>query len=310
MVKPRIGMVGLGGIAQKAYLPILSNETDWTFTGAFSPNEKKRKAICGQYRIQDFGSLQALAQVCDAVFVHSSTVSHYEVVSELLHKGLDVYVDKPLAASIQDAEKLVELSEKKGRKLMVGFNRRFAPMYVQAKEKANNTAWVRVEKHRTDSVGPYSYGFTMLDDYLHLVDTARWLGDGNLRLLSGKIHTNDENQLLYTHHTYETSQNLAFTTAMHRKAGTSLEQLELVTNGRIIRVKNMNTTEIEQDNAISTTFSASWDSSVKQRGFEGAVQHFIDCIQNDKQPVVDGMEGLKSQLVVEQMLSSNEINVY
>lgn len=304
MVKPRIGMVGLGDIAQKAYLPILSKETDWTFAGAFSPNREKRKKICNQYRIPNFASLQALTQACDAVFVHSSTESHYEVVSELLNNGIDVYVDKPLAASISDAEKLVELSEKLRRKLMVGFNRRFAPMYVKAKEKANNIAWVRVEKHRMDSVSPYSYEFTMLDDYLHLVDTVRWLGDGDLSLLSGTVHTNDENQLLYTHHTYESSLNLSFTTAMHRKAGTNLEQIELVRDGAIIRVKNMNTTEIEEDNVISTTFSSSWETTLNQRGFKDAVQHFIYCIQNDEQPVVDGSEGLKSQLLLDQLLKN------
>jgi len=302
LIKPRIGMVGLGSIAQKAYLPILSKETDWTFAGAFSPSREKRKAICNQYRIQDFHSLPALALECDAMFVHSSTESHYEVVSELLNKGIDVYVDKPLAASIPEAEKLVELSEKLGRKLMVGFNRRFAPMYVKAKEKANKIAWARVEKHRMDSVGPYSYEFTMLDDYLHLVDTVRWLSDGDLSVQYGNVHTNGENQLLYAQHTYESSQNISFTTAMHRKAGTNLEQIELVTDGAIIRVKNMNTTEIEEGNTISTTVSSSWETTLKQRGFEGAVQHFIYCIQQDDQPLVDGLEGLKSQLLVDQLL--------
>lgn len=86
MSKPRIGMIGLGSIAQKAYLPTLTKETDWTFVGAFTPNVNKRKQICEQYRIQDFANLQALASECDAAFVHSSTATHYEIVSELLKK--------------------------------------------------------------------------------------------------------------------------------------------------------------------------------------------------------------------------------
>lgn len=301
LMKSRIGMVGLGGIAQKAYLPLLTKETDWTFVGAFSPSREKRKAICDQYRIHDFDSVSALAQKCDAVFVHSSTESHYEVVSQLLNNGIDVYVDKPLAASASEAEKLVKLSEKLGRKLMVGFNRRFAPMYVKAKEKAKNIAWVRIEKHRMDSVGPHSHEFTMLDDYLHLVDTARWLADGDLSVLHGKTQTNDDNQLLYAHHHYESTQHVSFTTAMHRKAGTNVEQIELVTDGEMLRVKNMNTIEIEKENAITTTLSSSWDTTLKQRGFEDAVHHFIYCIQNDTKPLVDGLEGLKSQLLVEQL---------
>ncbi|PGZ15037.1 virulence factor MviM, partial [Bacillus thuringiensis] len=73
-----------------------------------------------------------------------STATHYEIVSELLKKGIDVYVDKPLAATVEQAEKLVELSEKYNRKLMVGFNRRFVPMYVAAKEQANAISWIRI----------------------------------------------------------------------------------------------------------------------------------------------------------------------
>lgn len=296
-------MVGLGGIAQKAYLPILTKETDWNFIGAFSPTVEKRKKICKQYRIQDFDSLSALLQNCDAVFVHSSTASHYEIVSEALKNEVDVYVDKPLAATVAEAEKLVELSNKHGRKLMVGFNRRFAPMYVEAKEKAARPAWVRFEKHRIDGIGPSPFQVTMLDDYIHLVDTVRWLADGDLHVMFKNISVNDENQLIYAQHTYESSRQVTFNTSMHRKAGTNLEQLEFMTEGFIIRVKNMNVMEVEQNNTITTKTPPSWETILKQRGFENAVRHFIDCVQHDIQPSVDGLEGLKSQMLVEELLA-------
>ncbi|MGX9932063.1 Gfo/Idh/MocA family protein [Virgibacillus salarius] len=301
MNNPRIGMVGLGSIAQKAYLPILAKETDWSFVGAFSPNKQKRKQICGQYRIGDFHLMAELANQCDAVLVHSSTDSHYEVVSALLSNGVDVYVDKPLAASMTEAEKLVELSKKYNRKLMVGFNRRFAPMYVAIKELATDAASIRVEKHRLNSIGPGNVEFTMLDDYLHVVDTVRWLGSDRLEVLYGDIQVNRENQLLYTQHLFK-SGNQPMTTAMHRSAGTNLEKIELIVDGAIIRVKNMNVTEVEKENAVTTTSASSWESIVKQRGFEDAVSHFIDCVRQDEQPVVDGEEGLKSQALLDQLL--------
>ncbi|WP_162828764.1 Gfo/Idh/MocA family oxidoreductase, partial [Pantoea agglomerans] len=75
----RIGVVGLGGIAQKAWLPVLSAATDWTLAGAFSPNQAKARPVCDSYRMPCFGSLNELAAACDAVFVHSSTATHYEV---------------------------------------------------------------------------------------------------------------------------------------------------------------------------------------------------------------------------------------
>lgn len=62
-----IGMVGLGSIAQKAYLPVLSQATRWTFSGVFSPDQQKMRTLCQQYRLSGFSSLEALAKECDAV---------------------------------------------------------------------------------------------------------------------------------------------------------------------------------------------------------------------------------------------------
>lgn len=95
---------------------------------------------------------------------------------------------------------------------------------------------------------------------------------------------------------------------MHRHAGTNLEQIELVTTGKIIRVKNMNTFEVEQENAVSQIGSPSWDTTLKQRGFENAVHHFIECVQGDTKPVVDGLEGLKTQQLLQSLLENANKN--
>lgn len=155
MSKLRIGVIGLGGIAQKAYLPVLSHAEKWTLVGGFSPNQQKAQAVCDSYRIACFSRMDELASQCDAVFVHSSTASHFDVVGQLLAQGVHVYVDKPLAAELDQAEQLVEQANRAGKALMVGFNRRFAPLYRQLKEQMQQPASLRMDKHRTNSVGPH-----------------------------------------------------------------------------------------------------------------------------------------------------------
>ncbi|WP_010094728.1 Gfo/Idh/MocA family protein [Ornithinibacillus scapharcae] len=305
MRKPRIGMVGLGGIAQKAYLPILSKATDWEFVGAFSPNAVKRDQICSQYRMQSFTSLPALIQESDAIFVHSSTDSHYAVVSEILNNGKDVYVDKPLAATVEEAEKLVELSEKYGRKLMVGFNRRFSPMYRRAKELAGDFTSFQFEKHRVNGVGPDDFQDTMLDDYIHLVDTARWIAGGEMRLAFPTIQLNKANHLIFAQHLFEIGAKAMLTITMHRNAGTNLEEFKLITDGAVIRVTNMNAMEIVQNDMLTIESPSSWETTLKQKGFEDAVHHFIACVIGDNQPSVDGAEGLKTQILVQQLIAEN-----
>ncbi|MDU1084969.1 MAG: Gfo/Idh/MocA family oxidoreductase, partial [Leclercia adecarboxylata] len=62
MAKLRVGVVGLGGIAQKAWLPVLSAATDWTLQGAWSPSRDKALRICESVRMPYYSSLQDLAR--------------------------------------------------------------------------------------------------------------------------------------------------------------------------------------------------------------------------------------------------------
>lgn len=299
--KLRIGIVGLGDIAQKVYLPFLSEERVWSLIGAFSPTESRRKEVCTRYRINDFANLVEIINESDAIFVNSSTVSHFQVVSEALKRGKDVYVDKPLAPKLSEAEELAELSIKAGRKLMVGFNRRFAPMYVKAKQDAENAAWIRIEKHRLNRIHPVNFEFTMLDDYIHLVDTARWIGEP-ADCINGCIEINEGKQLVYAHHNYKSQQGNHIFIGMHRKTGSDLEQIEFVGENSIIRVKNMDTMEVEKNGNIITSTAKSWDTVIKRRGFEGAIMHFINSVIGDTKPVVDGTEALKTQKLVYDMV--------
>src|SRR5471032_1240486 len=251
MKKLRIGVVGLGGIAQKAYLPVLSHAKQWTLVGGFSPNQQKAQAVCDSYRMACFSRLDSLAEQCDAVFVHSSTVSHFEVVSELLRAGVHVYVDKPLAAELDQGEQLIELAQKTGKTLMVGFNRRFAPRYQQLKQQLSQqpAASLRMDKHRSDSVGPNSLRFTLLDDYLHVVDTALWLAGGQANLVSGKLTVNELQQLIYAEHHFNCNGSMV-TTSMHRQAGSSREIIQAVTQGAVYQISDMKQWQEEKKDIV------------------------------------------------------------
>lgn len=302
MSNVRIGIVGLGGIAQKVYLPFLSTENNWSLSGAYSPTESKRKKICNSYRINEFSNLSNLIENSDAIFVNSSTNSHFEIVSQALKKGKDVYVDKPLASSLDESEQLVELSIKNNRKLMVGFNRRFAPMYVQAKKNIHtDISLIRIEKYRVDSIRPENFEITMLDDYIHLVDTARWLGEPT-NGVNGSIKVTDKNELIFAQHNYESTNNTDIFIDMHRKAGTNLERLELITDSALFRVNNIDTMEIERNGKIETILSPAWQTIIKRKGFEDAILHFIDSIEGNINPIVDGIEGLKTQKLLNDII--------
>ena len=303
MSKLRIGVIGLGGIAQKAYLPVLSHAENWTLVGGFSPNQQKAQAICDSYRMACFSRMDELAGQCDAVFVHSSTASHFDVVGQLLAQGVHVYVDKPLAAELEQAEQLVEQARKAGKTLMVGFNRRFAPLYRQLKDNMQSAASLRMDKHRTDSVGPIDLRFTLLDDYLHVVDTALWLAGGNASLESGLIQINEANQMLYGEHHFLCGETLV-TTSMHRRAGTFRESVQAVTEGAVYQLDNMQIWREEQQDILTQLPVPGWQSTLTQRGFVGAIEHFVACVSNQTAPETSGEQAIYAQAMIEKILNS------
>lgn len=300
MKKLRIGVVGLGGIAQKAWLPVLGAAPEWTLQGAWSPSREKAERICETWRMPYVDSLANLAATCDAVFVHSSTATHYAVVSELLNAGIHVCVDKPLAENLRDAEQLVALAARKKLTLMVGFNRRFAPLYRDLKAQLGDAASVRMDKHRTDSVGPHDLRFTLLDDYLHVVDTALWLSGGEALINSGTLLTNESGAMLYAEHHFSAGQ-VQVTTSMHRRAGSQRESVQVVMNGGLIDVTDMREWREERGQGVVHKPVPGWQTTLEQRGFAGCARHFIECVQNQTVPETAGEQAILAQHVVEKL---------
>lgn len=297
--KLRIGVVGLGGIAQKAWLPVLGAADGWTLQAAWSPGKEKALRICEGWRIPYADSLEQLAAQCDAVFVHTSTASHFEVVSRLLNAGVHVCVDKPLADKLNEAESLVELAARRKLTLMVGFNRRFVPLYRELKTQMGSAASLRMDKHRSDSVG-HDLRFTLLDDYLHVVDTALWLAGGTARLSGGSLQTTAQGEMLYAEHHFSTPQ-LEVTTSMHRRAGSQREWVQAVTDGGLYAVCDMREWQEERGQGVIMRPVPGWQTTLEQRGFVGCARHFIECVQNQTVPETAGEQALLAQRVVEKL---------
>ena len=143
----RVGMIGLGDIAQKAYLPVLTARPDVELH-LLTRDRAKLDRIGDAYRIPHrYTNLDALLDTgVAAAFVHAATSAHLPLVERLLDAGRHVYIDKPLDAYYAGAERLVRLAQQRKRSLMVGFNRRYAPDYAALRTLSRDL--IVMEKHR------------------------------------------------------------------------------------------------------------------------------------------------------------------
>ena len=143
----RIALVGLGDIAQKAYLPLLASDERVTPL-LCTRNPAVLDKLARQYRIAEcFTELgYLLASRPDAVMIHAATAVHLELAAQCLRAGIPTFVDKPLCDTLAGVEELANLALAQNRPLFVGFNRRYLPaMSVARGQPLTELNW---QKHR------------------------------------------------------------------------------------------------------------------------------------------------------------------
>jgi predicted dehydrogenase/threonine dehydrogenase-like Zn-dependent dehydrogenase len=124
-----IGLIGAGSFAQNFLLPALKDQG--SFAGVVTARPHNAANIAARYKFGyasgDPGDIFRDANI-NTVFIASRHDSHAQYVLEALEHGKHVFVEKPLCLSEEELEQIAAAYSRSGRQLMVGFNRRFAPM--------------------------------------------------------------------------------------------------------------------------------------------------------------------------------------
>ena len=169
----RIGIWGCGSIARKAYFPLLASWDNVEIAGVYSRTQNSVDGVCKKWHIP-FGTTDAdqlIDQDIQAAFVITATPGHFDIAQKLLSQGIDVFVEKPATQSSAQTQILTDLARQNKRIFMVGFNRRYAPLYRLAKERfaGRHIGFCTVEKHRTSAYHTSLFN-NHLDDTIHQID--------------------------------------------------------------------------------------------------------------------------------------------
>jgi virulence factor len=300
----RIAIVGLGKIAQKAYLPVISARQDMELI--FCTRDRSTlDRLSEMYRVKErVVEVRDLPRrKVDAAFVHTSTESHLEVAGELLRSGIHVYLDKPIAYSFEQSQELVELAERSGRILMVGFNRRFAPMY-KSLSAVEDRRVILMQKNRP-ALPDYARRF-VFDDFIHVVDTMRFISPGEIKEV--RVSSFQKAGLLHHLLLHLEGDGFAATGLMNRDSGASEETLEVMSPGNKWLVRGLDTTVHYREGEERITRFDDWDSVLQRRGFTGIVDHFLHCARHDVAPLYSARDALDTHSLCERIVSEAEQN--
>lgn len=290
---PRIAMIGLGDIARKAYLPVLGPRPDVELV-LVTRDAGALADLGAAWRVERLHATldAALAEGLDGAFVHAATAAHPALVRQLLEAGVPTLVDKPIADTAGESEALVDLAETRGVSLMVGFNRRHAPAYRDA--AALGAPLVVMQKNRA---GPQDdVRRTVFDDYIHVVDTLRFLAPGadqtqvRGRTADGRL----EHVVLSLSGGGRDAVGI-----MNRASGADEETLEVSGGGIKRRIVDLDQV-VDQGATEALTRRGNWTSVGRQRGFEAMCDVFLGAVRERRR--LSALDALETHRLCERVV--------
>jgi virulence factor len=304
---PKIAILGGGGIARKAYLPLLVTWPGINIVGLYSRTQKTVDEVLVDWPIE-FGTtrLEALLErKPQAAFVLTATPSHFDLARQLLEVGVDVYLEKPATETSSSARELADLAKERGRILMVAFNRRYALLYRQAKEIVGerHIQFCSVEKHRP-SAFHVSLFSNYIDDTIHQIDLLRYFC-GEVK----PVHTSYEmrnGKMVGALSVTEIGGGGLGLVSTSLAAGAWQERATLHGDGLTVEVSAFRELRVkyrDHEEAYGMDRPGRWLPELKERGFSGAIEHFFECVHTRQTPQTDGYEAVRTQELVEAMVA-------
>ncbi|MBA2889105.1 Gfo/Idh/MocA family protein [Nonomuraea soli] len=289
----KIAMIGLGDIAEKAYLPVLAAQPDLELH-LCTRNKAALDRIGDAHRVT--GRSTAVSGVVeagvDAAFVHAATAAHFEIVEPLLRAGVPVYLDKPITSDLASSTELVRLAAGSGVSLMVGFNRRVAYAGLAGLPRD----LVLMQKNRAHL--PDEPRRAVFDDFIHVVDTLRFLAPGEVT--SRHIRTRVRDGLI-EHIVLELAgEGFSAIGIMNRVGAASEESCEVMGAGAKRRIVNLGDVIDYSAEGETLRRRPDWVPVSRQRGIEQLCLEFLDAVRQGR--VLDASDALVSHEICEEIV--------
>lgn len=276
----KIGIIGLGDIAKKAYLPVLS-EKEGIELVLCTRNAATLNSLSKKYRISEKVQTveELLTKNIDAAFVCTATEAHYEIAEKLLKSGIHTYIDKPISLNFDETKRIVNLAKENNKIAMVGFNRRFIPRVKELKTYGK-ASLIIMQKNRF-SLPDYPRRF-VVEDFIHVVDTLRFLMNIEVKDVKVEFIRNGEwlDQLVIQ----LIGHGCIAIGIMNRNGGVTEEIIEYMTPQDKFVVNSLVETIHYHNKEIKTIKFGDWEPTLYKRGFYQMVDYFIDCVENNRTP--------------------------
>ncbi len=147
MAKPKIrcGVAGVGSLGQH-HARIYATLSGAELAGIFEPNNARAAEICAKFNCRRFATIEELGDACDAVSVVVPTDRHAEVALPLLAKKTHLLIEKPICASLEEAEQVMAAARQHGCIVQVGHIEHFNPVMAFLEKQVDHPQYLTAER--------------------------------------------------------------------------------------------------------------------------------------------------------------------
>ncbi len=175
----KVGVIGAGHLG-KFHLNNWNTIDNVELIGFYDPDKNNATAVSQQYQLRSFNSAEELIEACDAVDIVAPTTFHFELCEAAIKKSKHVFVEKPLANTMDEARKLVKLAKEANIKLQVGHVERFNPAFLALDGITLQPMFIEV--HRLAQFNPRGTDVSViLDLMIHDIDIILNLVQSNVK---------------------------------------------------------------------------------------------------------------------------------
>jgi myo-inositol 2-dehydrogenase/D-chiro-inositol 1-dehydrogenase len=315
----KIGIIG-GGNMGVTHGKLINGNDKLSLAAVYDTSREKGEAAAKILDTRFIDDIDTFLNNIDMAFVTVPNTFHAALAIQVLEKGKHVFVEKPLATSLADAEAVAAAAKKSGKRVFVGYNRRFAPVYMRLKELIQADGFqpvnINIIQNDGDMINPpwltdikMTGGF-MYDTTVHFLDMARYLlGDVKELRALGKAAFYPIIDDFVVMLTFESGAMGVISTCGHASWISPFERVQVVGDHKSVITEELDVLSyspgldavIEGTNYSKLPYDQKW-------GYAKMHAHMFDCLENGKTAQNEINEGYQCVRLIEACYASAAAN--
>ena len=302
----KVGVIGIGNMGWH-HARVLSLLKDADLVGVADPDENRGKLAIDQFQCAWFKDYHDLISKVDAICIAVPTLLHHKVGLDCLKAGVNVLIEKPIAANELEAKSLISASKISKCLLQVGHIERFNPAFRELHKIVQNEEIVVLEARRhsphADRANDVS---VVMDLMIHDIDLVLELVNSKIQKLAAVGGRNSDGLIDYVNATLVFNNNIIASLTASKMSHKKIRSLSAHCQNGLVETDFLNHSLQIHRKAHESYTAEHGELVYRNDGYVEEVsttsieplyaelEHFLKCVQGKESPEVDGEQASRA----------------